>query len=455
VQRAIPPDLSQARVPAHGDIRQHEAIGDLHLAADNFTGAIDAYRAALEEVGHSNPAERVRLLLRVASVHLAPEGQGGAPPRIDRDRAAAEQPPTTAAVASQLSRALAISGITARAPLRDAYRVLRDSDDHRTVGEVLMNLGLCLHRLGRSHEAIEWFQNAAATFRRIDDTDRLVGALNNLGMVYKNLREWREATRFLEQALRLDERAGLYARMRVHNQNLGLIRYRLGQWDLAEENFRQSLKISREIGHATGEAAALLAFGMLCRRRRQFERAEEHFRGALALASDAGALREVWLSREFLAELELDRGNGLAALTLLEPALADAMDRAPEGDMAAELSIRTGLAMLLLSRYDDARDHLVHGSGLSEKLGDRIEQSIAERGLARLDAARGNAAALETKLHSAAQCFEQLGEVYEREPTRDVGEGAVPVAVERAPARGARASADASRRAATLFRQLG
>ena len=105
-----------------------------------------------------------------------------------------------------------------------------------------MTLGLCSARLGRSQEAIDWLQNAAATFRRIDDTDGLVTALNDLGLVYKNLREWREATRFLEQALSIDERAGLYARMRATNQNLGLIRYRLGQWDLAEENFRQSLQ---------------------------------------------------------------------------------------------------------------------------------------------------------------------------------------------------------------------
>jgi tetratricopeptide (TPR) repeat protein len=85
--------------------------------------------------------------------------------------------------------------------------VLRDSSDHQTVGELGVTLGMCASRLGHPTEAIEWLQNAVATFRRIDDTDGLVSALNNLGIVYKNLREWREATRFLEQALKLDERA--------------------------------------------------------------------------------------------------------------------------------------------------------------------------------------------------------------------------------------------------------
>src|SRR5262249_13930489 len=149
----------------------------------------------------------------------------------------------------------------------------------------------------------------AATFRRIEDADGLVNALNSLGLVHKNLREWREATRFLEQALEIDERKGLFARMRSHHQNLGLIRYRLGQWELADEHFRQSLRICREISHAAGEASALLALGMLARRRRQPDRAEEHYRRALELANGVGSRREAELAGEFLAELELDRGN--------------------------------------------------------------------------------------------------------------------------------------------------
>uniref|UniRef100_A0A832IB04 Tetratricopeptide repeat protein n=1 Tax=Eiseniibacteriota bacterium TaxID=2212470 RepID=A0A832IB04_UNCEI len=459
MQRAIPPDLARAQAPEA--VRQHEAIGDLHLAADNFAGAMDAYRAALRELGGDVPAERCRLLLRLAAAQtrrgdfeavLASAGEALSLARRLGD------PRRKAGGASTLSFALAELGRYRRARRYALYawRVLRDTEDHKALADVLMNLGLCEFRLGRLHEALEWFQNAAATYRRIDDTDGLVGALNDLGLVYKNLREWREATRFFEQALRLDERAGLYARMRNHNQNLGLIRYRLGQWDLAEENFRQALRISREIGHQLGEAHALLAFGLLCRRRRQLERAEEHHRAALQLATRVGAVREVALAREFLAEVELDRGNPAAALALLEPALEDANDRAPQGDLAAELSIRTGMTMLALGRLPEAERHLAHGVLLAERLGDRIEQAIAERTLGRLDAARGNAAALETRVRAAAQCFEQLNETYELAVTLASWADALFLLPSSARLRVAlEPVADASRRAAALFRQLG
>jgi transcriptional regulator with GAF, ATPase, and Fis domain len=461
VQRAIPPDLTHAGHPALSGALQHEAVGDLHLAADNFSGAAEAYSAALGDMGLGFPRERCRVLSRLAESHIR---RGDfqtalAPLREARD------------TARLLGDARVLAGISARFAdaftelgqyrrgrqyARHAYRVLRDTDDHRTVGQAGVRLGICCARLGRMSEAIEWLQNAAATFRRIDDADGLVSALNNLGIVYKNLRDWREATRFLEQALRLDEKEGLFSRMRAHHQNLGLIRYRLGQWDLAEEDFRQSLRIARETGHQQGEAAAYLAMGMMCRRRRQFERSEEHFRNAMALSARVGAVRETILAREFLGELELDRGNAEAGLAYLAPALEEALRLAPQGDLVAELETRTGLALLHLGRNDEAQVHLLRGVALADQLGDRVERAFAERALARLDAARGDAMAMAVKLRAAAQCFDELGETYELAVTLAAqGEYLFLLPASTRMRVALEPVADAAKRAATLFRQLG
>jgi transcriptional regulator with GAF, ATPase, and Fis domain len=460
VQRAIPPDLTHAQRNAQEAARQREAIGDLHLAADNFSGAVEAYGDALRELGAHLPAERARLLQRLAEAQMRRGECAVACDALHDARGIARilgDPRLTARVAAMLAQALIEQGSVQRSRryARFAYGVLRDTDDHRTVGQVTVTLGLCAARLGRSTEAIEWLQSAAATFRRIDDTDGLVTALNNLGLVHKNLREWREATRFLEQALRLDERAGLYSRMRGHNQNLGLIRYRLGQWDLAEENFASSLKISRETGHLQGEAVALLAMGMLSRRRRQYERADEQYRRALRLAAQAGARREQLLAREFIGELETETGNAEGAIEILEPALEEALSIAPEGDVVAEIEVRLGIANLAARHLEPAEAHLLRGAALSDRLGDRIEQAVAERALARLDALRGNVAGMEAHLKSAAQTFEQLNEIYEQAETLGAwGECllALPASVRlRLPLD---AVSDATRRANALYRRL-
>ena len=461
VQRTVPPEPPQRTVASEQEVSRTESVGDLHLAADNFAGAVESYGLALGELKADELPACFRLSLKLAQAEFHRGAYAAAEAAAARAREASRllgDPRAGARVALRMAAILHETGAYRRSMryARYAYAVLRDSDEHRAVGAIALTIGLDLNRLGRPQAAIEWFQTAAATFRRIDDSDGLVNALNNLGLVYKNLREWREAVRFLEQALGIDERKGLYARMRTHHQNLGLIRYRLGQWDMAEEHFRHSLRISREVRHAASEAQALLAMGMLARRRRQLERATDFDRQALELAENSGAVREALLAREFLAEIELDRDHGAGALQLLEPALEDAQLRAPQGDLVMELQIRMALALQLAGRPDDAQGFALKGMALAERLGDRVEQAVALRVLARLDAVRGHAAAMESRLRDAAQCFEQLGETYELASTLvHWGECLLllPASVRlRLPLEPV---ADASRRGASLFRQLG
>ena len=71
MQRAIPPDLAHVRGPGHAGPAQHEAVGDLHLAADDFSGALEEYGIALRAIGPEAPLERARLLLLIAQTRTA------------------------------------------------------------------------------------------------------------------------------------------------------------------------------------------------------------------------------------------------------------------------------------------------------------------------------------------------------------------------------------------------
>ncbi|MCC6348902.1 MAG: sigma 54-interacting transcriptional regulator [Candidatus Eisenbacteria bacterium] len=461
MQRAIPPDQPERVLLPRDGFGQREAVGDLNLAADNYAGAVEAFGAALSATDAHDVPSRVRLLLKLAESEYhrgASDAAEAAARRARVEGRVLEDGRVRAAVAARLA-AVSFDASNYRRSLRYAryaYAVLRDTDEHRTVGNIALTLGSNMQRLGQPHAAIEWFQNAAATFRRIEHAEGLVIALNNLGITYKNLREWREAVRFLEQALAIDERKGLYARMRSHHQSLGLIRYRLGQWDLADEHFRHSLRIAREVGHPTSEAQALLALGMLCRRRRQYERAGEHYSRALELARQTGAQRESQLAREFLAEIELDRGQGAAALALLEPALEEARESAPHGDMTMELETRVGLAMQWIGRLDEAHAHGMKGLALAERLGDRVEHAIALRTLARLEALRGQAAAMERHLRDAIEAFDRLGESYEHAITlAEWGEYLLLLPASSRLRLALEPVSDAARRASAMFRQLG
>src|SRR5689334_13719539 len=113
------------------------------------------------------------------------------------------------------------------------------------------------------------------------------------------------------------------------------------------------------------------------------------------------------------------------------------------------------MALRLLERHDEAQSSILRGLALAEASGDRIEHSIALRELAHLDALRGHASSMETRLRSATQVFEQLGELYELATTlaawpEILGEMSASVR-NRIPIEPV---ADAARRAALIFRQL-
>ena len=170
MHRAIPPDPAAAS-PRRPGISQQEAIGDLHLAADAYANALEAYRSALSETKADALEERVRLLLRISDV--------------EKLRGRPQEALAEALRASELTRGLGVVRLRARAashiaylwvelgsPRRArryalyAYAKLRDTDDHQTVARVSLTLGIALARSGRPQDSIDWLQNAAATFRR-------------------------------------------------------------------------------------------------------------------------------------------------------------------------------------------------------------------------------------------------------------------------------------------------
>jgi len=172
VYKSIPPDPNAARVPQAG-VSQHEAIGDIHFAADAFGNAVEAYRAALAAATAGAVPERVRLLLRIA--------------RAEMFRGRHDEAMASARDARQLSRGLGdvhlnahvacgIAGVQVeqgwpRRALRYAayaYRILRDTNDHDAVAQVSLTMGYALARSGQPQQAIDWLQSAAANYRRAE-----------------------------------------------------------------------------------------------------------------------------------------------------------------------------------------------------------------------------------------------------------------------------------------------
>ena len=429
---------------ANGAVVEHsEAIGDLHLAADNFSGAAEKYRSVLEGLSRSRPADRVRVLRKLAEAEYARSAFAESQNVLEEARETARllgDPRVTAKIVANLASVLIELGRYRASFALRHVRVPRAARHRRA-----QDRGTA--RPSRSGSAArDWV--APGGHRLAAERGRDVPP---------HRRHRRPRDRAQQPRARLQEparvargdavpRAGAQARRACgtlrahahgHHQNLGLIRYRLGQWDLAEEHFRQSLKIARETGHAQSEAAALLALGMLMpppppvrARRRAFPQRARRWRRRCAPCASS-----CWRA-EFLGELALDRGDARRRpWRCSSPRSRGRSNLAPAGRprRGAATTASAWRSSTLGQRRRPAQAHLLRGVALCEQLGDRIEQAIADaRARAARGAARGNPSALEFKIRGAAQCFESLSETFELATTLgDVGETCCAAAVER------------------------
>src|SRR5207237_410448 len=132
--------------------------------------AVEAYKAAVTGTAPEALDDRIRLLLRIGRAEMLRGRPQEALAAAGSARELARRtgdPRLNAHVAAGLATIHNELGAPRRARryALHAYRVLRDTSEHLIVAQVSLALGLALTRTGRPHDAIDWLQSAAATFR--------------------------------------------------------------------------------------------------------------------------------------------------------------------------------------------------------------------------------------------------------------------------------------------------
>lgn len=126
-----------------------------------------------------------------------------------------------------------------------------------TVIEWLNELGLHLNLLGRSREALHYFEKCLSLARRIGDRRGESVALGNLGNLYYLWGDMRKAIEFNEQALAIDRETGHRIGEGQDLGGLGIAYANLGDLTKAMAYFEQGRAINRQIGYQRGEAISI------------------------------------------------------------------------------------------------------------------------------------------------------------------------------------------------------
>src|SRR5665648_291897 len=145
----------------------------------------------------------------------------------------------------------------------------------------LGNIGNIFHNLGKSHEALEYYQQALETNRKLGYEQGVAHNLNNIGTLYNELGEYDEALRCQKEALEINKKIGDEEGIANVFNNIGLTYSKLREINQALNYYQEALKINRKIGYKEGIATNLGNIGLAYITLGQSEEALKYYQEAL------------------------------------------------------------------------------------------------------------------------------------------------------------------------------
>ena len=313
------------------------------------------------------------------------------------------------------------------------------------VSDVLNNLGLCLHYLGRRDEGIARLEEALRLLSGQEQTSRFAVITRNLGLAQSQVGRYDAAARSFEHSIAVFEKLSDHRRQADALSSLGGVRRAQGRYDEALAHHREGLRLSTALKDKGGIARAELDIGRLHRARGAQALALAHLERArsaalegrdevrlaetlVTLGSVHGDMRQFEEARALLESAHARAtkiGNhhataeSLAALVRLAMAEGDwqrALDRVPPllssyrkvGNRAGEAGCLCDLGLIHWNRknHGEAVRVLRDALRLETDLGRRAGIASVQRNLGGVNADMGNHAAALDAYHAARKALE-------------------------------------------------
>ena len=226
-------------------------------------------------------------------------------------------------------------------------RIIANENSHdpvirSTVIGWLNELGLHLHLLGRTQEAMDCFEKCVSLAREIGDRRGESRALGNLGNIHIVLGNVRQAMELIKKALLIYQAIGDRRGEGNALDNFGNAHATMGDWHKAIEFYEQALVIAREIGDRCGEGNALGCLGSAHRNLGDARKAIEFYGQQLVIAREIGDRRGEGNALGCLGSAHATLGDMHKAMEFYELALVIAReigDRRGEGNALGNLGV--------------------------------------------------------------------------------------------------------------------
>jgi len=288
-----------------------------------------------------------------------------------------------------------------------AFAVLAVTDDHVEVANLQVTMGVCHHRLGRLDKAEEFYSDALATFRRIDDELGMASVYNNLALVQKNACRWDKAMAHQRRSIALaTEHGATHLLARLH-LNEGIILRKSECPGEARSAFEKSLRLAMSLGDMDRQAKASLALGQLELLEGHLLRAEELILAGKHISDEAGFMRESIIADEYMGDLLLERDESDKALYNYGLGLEKTKRISALTDLEGELLRRCAEASLQAGDWSQAAESARAAITVCQSCGEDYELGFCHLALAEALARLGEDDQADDSFRAAVKTFDE------------------------------------------------
>jgi tetratricopeptide (TPR) repeat protein len=221
-----------------------------------------------------------------------------------------------------------VSGSVFDLPVRMIQEKLGPFSERDVLGDVKGNLGRSLMLVGRTEEALRYFEETILMARH---TGNLSGEglwTGRLGEAFQRLGQLEAARRCHQFALEVSQALGDKRWQVTHLSNLGETLRHLGDLEKAEESLRAGLELAAATGNRQGQAYCLMRLAQFLHQAGQWEPARDHYERGLRIGLPPCNM----VCAVQLGVLLLETGQGEEAQTVLARGMAlcrRLLDRTP------------------------------------------------------------------------------------------------------------------------------
>ncbi|MCO6433407.1 tetratricopeptide repeat protein, partial [Nitrosomonas nitrosa] len=174
--------------------------------------------------------------------------------------------------------------------------------------EALRIMGLDLHRLGESRQAVESLEKSLFLYSAVNENARIPIVLMEAGMVHHAVGDINSAKVSYQKALSLKQaESDIYTQAEILN-NLAVLYHQIGEYELASETFEAGLLCARKSRNSRAESLILTGLGDLYGEIEEYDSAAQAYSLAETVTADlTGFLRNYLITAR--GNLSLAQGH--------------------------------------------------------------------------------------------------------------------------------------------------